>query len=217
MIYETEFKNVKYKFDESRYGHGYDNILSEQDIRNRFWNVKKDDIVFDVGAMSGSYTLPSLAIGAKVYAFEPKMIHFYDLSTNIYINKFRNCIPLNIGLFNTEGIIEFSDTMRSTVVKSSTELSSIDKIYVSTIDNIMQYYNIEKLDWLKIDTEGAELQVLDGGINTLKKFKPNILVENHTCFIPNIDIRTIDYLRKFGYDSGETINMQYGSHTFYKR
>lgn len=219
MIYELEFKGFKFKFDDGKYnkqGQIDDFTKGEVYIKNRFWNINKNDVIFDIGAMSGLYTLPSLAIGAKVYAFEPKMVHFYDLCTNIFVNRFTNCIPLNIGLFNKEGTIQFSNLMRSVIVQSEHENNSIEDIYVSTIDNIVRDYNVERLDWLKIDVEGAELQVIEGGIEALKEYKPNILVENHTCFIPNIDIKVKNFLNKFGYDVGETVPMQYGSHSFYK-
>ena len=40
------------------------------------------------------------------------------------------------------------------------------------------------VDWIKIDVEGVELQVLKGGIETLKRYRPKLLIEDHTRVYP---------------------------------
>jgi len=51
----------------------------------------------------------------------------------------------------------------------------LTQVNVTTIDS----YNFDKIDFIKIDTEGHELYVLEGAINTIEKYKPNIFIEVH--------------------------------------
>jgi FkbM family methyltransferase len=52
-------------------------------------------------------------------------------------------------------------------------------VKMDTLDNIMRYYNLKKVDLVKIDVEGAELDVLEGSFSMLKRYKPKLLIEVH--------------------------------------
>jgi FkbM family methyltransferase len=71
-----------------------------------------------------------------------------------------------------------------------------------TIDGMFQQLNLESLDVIKIDTEGAELSILKGGEKTLREFKPTILLEfddkNTTQFGYRRD-DIIELLKTYGY------------------
>ena len=61
-------------------------LMREHGIRNKFWNIKKDDLVIDVGAYFGSYTLSALVMGARVIAIEPNMESILNLLRNVSMN-----------------------------------------------------------------------------------------------------------------------------------
>jgi len=50
----------------------------------------------------------------------------------------------------------------------------------TTLDDLAQRFGWERLDWMKIDTEGAELGILRGGESVLRRFRPALLIEDHT-------------------------------------
>ena len=76
----------------------------------------------------------------------------------------------------------------------ATKASSVKKtkVKVIRIDDL----NLEKLDIMKIDVEGFETDVLSGARNTLRKFRPRIILETHTSVLKK---SCIDYLRNEGY------------------
>jgi FkbM family methyltransferase len=180
----------------------------EESIRARFYYpyIKAGDVVFDIGASFGSYTLPALALGAKVYAFSPE--HEYPLiKRNIEINNYPQfpantspfVFPLGIyskrGYFKTDSA-EFSEQDR----RKETEGKWTGWwIPVTTLDDFVNEDGLDRLDYLKIDTEGAELEVLKGGIETIKKYKPKMLLEAHLFKDENMGQKLIDFLEPLGY------------------
>ena len=69
----------------------------------------------------------------------------------------------------------------------------------TTLDEWVESSGITRIDFIKIDTEGAELEILKGGLNCLKRFKPKLLVEAHTfveeSLLPNVE----ELLKSLGY------------------
>ena len=57
------------------------------EIRDKYWNLKEKDIVFDIGAAGGLYTIPALACGAYVHSFEPIPTQVKHLVDNVNLNK----------------------------------------------------------------------------------------------------------------------------------
>ncbi len=87
------------------------------------------------------------------------------------------------------------------VEKLEKNKNDMPSIFVAKIDTIVSKYNIEKVDFIKIDIEGAELQVLKSSENFIKKFKPKFIIEPHFIdgvlnknqivdFFTNIDYNT---------------------------
>lgn len=148
----------------------------EKDFREKYWNVKADDIVFDVGASYGAYALSAAAMGAVVYAFEPEKTVYYDLLNNILINNWDDvCFPERIALWNnSDGLIDMREYAPHWPPQTIT-----GKYKIKTLDQISDYHQLQKLDWLKIDVEGAEENVILGGLKTIEKFKPNVIIECH--------------------------------------
>lgn len=148
----------------------------EIDFRDVYWNIQKDDVVFDVGASYGTYTLSAAVMGANVFSFEPEKTVHCDLVQNILINKFEdNCLALNLGLWRDDTVIDMKEYAPHWPEQTITE-----KYQATSLDAICEKYNISKLDWVKIDVEGAEEHVIIGGLKTITKYKPNLIIECHT-------------------------------------
>lgn len=155
----------------------------ENDFREKYWKIKPNDIVFDVGSSYGSYALTACAMGATVYCFEPEKSVFPDLVNNIIINNWQDrCFAENIGIWNGE-----KTTVNMREYAPHWPPYTITSLYsVKTLDNISDDKKIDRLNWLKIDVEGGEEEVVKGGIETIKKFKPNLIIECHIFLRENI-------------------------------
>lgn len=128
----------------------------------------------DCGAAYGSYTLPALAKGAEVIAFEPHPEYMKALQRNTSVNAFV-CQLAQCGLFNEEKILDWDE---------------VKQMVLAPLDS----FPVTKIDWIKIDTEGAELKVLEGGINTLKRTKPNFIIEIHDFLDQNMETNVLAWL-----------------------
>ncbi len=161
----------------------YEHNIYEPHITKFFQeNVKSGDCFFDVGANIGYFTfLASSLVGdsGKVYAFEPFSENVKFLSLTKQVNSFSNIdiIPMAVSdnndlcLFDNSGSNGFIRSMNDQVsrVLGSTPVYSIK------LDSF--FSNIERMDYIKIDTEGAEYLAINGAYESLKKFKPTIVTE----------------------------------------
>lgn len=170
--------------DNSNDDYQFDSELSEQILVRNI--VKKGMVVFDVGANIGKYTkLFSLLVGekGKVYAFEPSQNSFNIISSAL--NKSR-CSNVNLFLKavyskNTKVILnEFPDLYcswnslgkpRMVDPKNEKEFVPIIKsveVEAITLDSFCNENHISRIDYLKLDVEGAEVFALEGALELLK-------------------------------------------------
>jgi len=159
--------------------------------------IMKDDVVFDIGANIGAFTVPfAKKVGelGKVYAFEPQKLIYDILQENINKNKLENVKVFNAGVGIKEEELELNDIDYSKVgnfggVSFKYESSSFtknikNKKYKVEVINLDQLMEIKKCNFIKMDVELMELDILKGGRNFLKKFRPILWIENHQSY-PN--------------------------------
>lgn len=143
--------------------------------------ININDIIIDVGANIGYFSiLYSKLVGenGKVYAFEPAINTFNKLIKNIKLNSITNIITNQIGIGNkNETLFIFYDknNIGSSSYVSKEKNSIKEKTIIKKFDS--EYKFIKKINFIKIDVEGFELEVLNGMKETIKKFKPNMVVE----------------------------------------
>jgi FkbM family methyltransferase len=166
--------------------------IHEDDIITRF-TPKEGDIVIDIGAHIGLYTIiSSKRVGAqgKVVAIEADPENFEMLNRNIKLNQLTNVIPLNYAVYSKETKIklylpsgESGFTKYNTIMPNwiNTQEKFVE-VNANTLDYLLQLNKIrqEEVNWIKIDVEGAEFEVLKGATNVLSKSKDvAILMELH--------------------------------------
>ena len=164
----------------------------EDDIIERF-SPKQGDIVVDIGAAFGFYTIiSSKRVGAqgKVVAIEAHPSNFEMLNRNIKLNQLTNVIPLNYAAYSKDKKIklylpevESGYTIYNTIMsnRARTEDKFVE-VNANTLDYLLQLKGIkqEEVNWIKIDVEGAEFEVLKGAANILSKSKDiALLIEVH--------------------------------------
>jgi|SRR5215212_3347802 len=164
----------------------------EDDIIEHF-TPKQGDIVVDIGAHMGRYTIiASKRVGTngKVVAIEAHPGNFEMLNRNIKLNQLANVIPLNYAVYSKETKIklylpeeESGYTIYNTIMsnRAGTEDKFVD-VNAQTVDYLLELNQIreEEVNWIKIDVEGAEFEVLKGATNVLSKSKDiALLIEIH--------------------------------------
>ena len=171
----------------------------ERDIREKYWNVQEGDVVVDVGASYGSYTLAACAMGAKkVFAYEPEPTVWVDLVRNLDLNRWHEadpelsrCVPFCMGLWSVEGVVSmksYAPHWPSHTISGDYAVTTLDRLSAS--DRFP-----DRLDWIKVDVEGAEEHVLKGAKFTIAKFHPKLLVECHTFLDPEMVNKVKDILK----------------------
>lgn len=130
--------------------------------------LRAEDHFVDIGANAGSYSvLAGKAIGAKVIAFEPLPATYHRLIENMRLNHLETSAQCRyLGLAAVPGRIRFtasSDTMNHVVSASEAEVAFVE-VPVSTLDDELAGV-VPAL--MKIDVEGFEWPVLQGGLRTL--------------------------------------------------
>lgn len=137
--------------------------------------IERGDYIIDGGAYKGETSFWFLSKGAyKVFAFEPDPYNFEVLCENIKINKVENkIIPINKTLSNKVSNLSLYVTGSggSTLYKDGNFISQS-----ITIDSFIKTEKIEKINYIKLDVEGAEMKVLEGTIETIKNHKPKLAI-----------------------------------------
>lgn len=168
----------------------------EQGVRDRHWHPKAGDMVIDGGAAFGSYALPALAAGARVVAFSPADPDTQCLVANIDLNPdFAGRFMLTRdGLAHTD--VRF-DPNKSRYLEPS-EPSVAGELRCRALDAwLAEHPEIDRVDWIKLDVEGAELDALRGAEMTLRTWKPKLLIECHDFHRPMLQ-PVADYVLGLG-------------------
>jgi FkbM family methyltransferase len=150
--------------------------------------LQSGGVAMDVGANIGCHTLIMAAqVGprGKVVAFEPCPDIFGRLQDNIFLNNFNNVILLPWALSNISGELPLHLPRRDVFNRGTASLYFSDDwhgenkvlVPVKTIDEVVADEKLERLDLLKIDTEGNELKVMMGGEDSIKEYRPYIIFE----------------------------------------
>ncbi|MEM4914147.1 MAG: FkbM family methyltransferase [Desulfurococcaceae archaeon] len=157
----------------------------------------------DVGAYVGYYTLLMAEGGCDVIALEPDPRSFVLLVDNITLKRLqRKIVVFNKAICESNQLVlfkfskspsesSFTSYMRGDLVEFTRSVPCV------TLDSVLSTFEPRNLI-LKIDVEGAALQVLKGGMRTIARFKPHIVLEVHRTHESD-ELLVLSILRKHGY------------------
>lgn len=131
-------------------------------------SVEKNDVVWDVGANMGIYTklfADLTGLQGKVFAFEPSTQNYKKLVSNL--KNVANVVFLPFGLGNKEETVAFkqgNDELGATsqVLDISTSMGGYDQVEIRCGDQLVESGTVSLPNFIKIDVEGFELEVLTG-------------------------------------------------------
>lgn len=141
--------------------------------------VRPGDWVLDIGANIGAHSIAFARIvgeDGRVLAFEPQWQTYLALCGNVAINSLRNVFPMRTAVGATGGSIfipplELDETCNAGGVELGGEEG--EAISLICVDSL----HLPRMDFMKIDVEGMELDVLKGAHKTIAKFRPVLYVE----------------------------------------
>lgn len=191
-VQEWNFKHEMYAFKRNVSGVQYldfgllspeGEILLERMINE----TSAGDVVYDVGAYTGDYSLPLATKGCTVYSFEPHTETYKKLVKNIRANGINNVTCFNRGVSDERGELTFyqssqpacSSFNRYNAEKGDAEILSEATIEVITIDQLVDNTEIDPPKHIKIDVEGLGIEVINGGLRTIRDYTPMIYLETH--------------------------------------
>jgi FkbM family methyltransferase len=169
--------------------HSVNQVIAEQFYK---WNwhyyqvpetvVDNKDVVFDCGSAEGIFSLIAWANCKKVYAFEP--LEEYLDGLNRTFKAIENVVIVNEALGDRIGSAYFAKKGISSQI-SNTETDN--KVKLNTIDNFCHSHKTV-VNYIKADIEGFEINLLHGGENSIRSYKPKIAI---TVYHPENNVKEI--------------------------
>lgn len=148
----------------------------EKHTVNWIKTFSEGEVFYDIGANVGAYSLIASKIGKcyMIFAFEPVPGTFYELLSNIKLNRASNITACNICLSDTNSttIFQLSSDLPGGALHDGINSNQADNTTnficpTITLDNFIEINNYRKPNHLKIDVDGAELNILKGAVKTL--------------------------------------------------
>jgi len=172
----------------------------EKHIVNKLKQVfsRNPDLIFvDIGAHIGKYTVLAGRYLKRgfVVAFEPCLENFKYLTLNVKLNNINNAKLFQLALWNEVKRIKLFIASTSGEHTCKQTFGKFIEVLAMPLDVIIFHMNFQDVDIVKIDVEGAEIEVIEGALNTLRKCKPHLIVE---VKLHNLH-RMFGYLLKLGY------------------
>lgn len=149
-----------------------------------FGLAREGDVVVDVGVNIGETAMNFARIvgpSGAVLGFEPDPVTFLRARTNLSLNSFPNLRLENIALGGEEGVVTLervalgnSGMNRVTKLPPSTEAATVK---MTTLDHFIRRADLSRIDLVKLDVEGYELEVIKGSQESLARFRPILFIE----------------------------------------
>ncbi|HLA56886.1 MAG TPA: FkbM family methyltransferase [Flavobacterium sp.] len=179
LLFKTKYEGLEFTTKDALY-----NIVEDFDFYQHFHKVKHGDVIMDAGANNGYIALLFAKLAGengKVYAFEPDAINIKYIEENIGLNEdVKNIIIEDLLLWNENTFVDFYEA--GTVGSSAVWMPGSDKVVKKEavrIDDWVAKNNIQKLDFIKMDIEGAEIEAMDGCVETIKNLKPDFAIASY--------------------------------------
>jgi len=178
----------------------FENYFLKLNNPNEKFEIKKDDIVIDIGAHIGYFTIYAAknAYQGIVYSIEPYRESFEILKKNLKLNDLSNVKPFHAAISKITGqvtlYIDKNNQIGNSIFRMD-ETTESEKVESFSLRDFMENNKIEKIDFLKIDCEGAEFEILLNLEKEVLKKINKISAEIHENDNNSLD-KLIDFFNK---------------------
>ena len=188
------------KKDDHFFSTNPEQVIPEIEVLKKL--IKKDDTLVDVGANIGFYTLNFERLvgkNGKIFAFEPEPSNFKLLEKNIKINGLEDHVKVfHKAVSNKKGISNLligPTSGTNSIVESYNTNEKIIEVETIVLDEFFNTLD-EKIDFVKIDTEGHDAKVLEGMQNIIQRNQDiKIMTEFVPEFLERSDSNSENYIQ----------------------
>src|SRR5579862_3417793 len=159
--------------------------------------VRRGDVVYDLGANVGFYTLLGARLAGDegaVYSFEPLPRNLEFLRKHVAINGLKNCVVMDAA------VADFDGEMRLDASEAPTTAHLVDSggivVRVVSPDSLVEGGEIRPPGVMKVDVECSEVKALRGAERTIERYRPRILLATHNR---ELHVECVELLEGVGY------------------
>jgi FkbM family methyltransferase len=195
-------RGIWFELDLRQFGDRFIYYLEYERWETRFVErcVRPGWVVIDVGAHIGYYTLLfARRVGERgcVLAVEPALATFASLRRNIELNPAVNVRACRMALSDRQGVARLRFGKHSGLTHLATHDDPGDETTpMSTLDDFVKEQGLTRLDFLKVDIEGAEGRLLAGAVDTLRRLRPIVMIEVNPAALAMLGERAEDLVRR---------------------
>ena len=182
-----------------------ENFILETNTSHKMFKIMEHDTVIDIGAHVGYFTLyaTNLAKKGKIISYEPSKNSFLTLEKNIKMNKFSNIKLENVAVSKIQGkaLLHTNDMDEiSNSLYNRNNKVEVQEVETTTLDNIFLKHKLEKINFLKMDCEGAEYDIIMNASSSILDKIQKISAEIHEEIVPYSKKVIIEKLEKHGFN-----------------
>jgi FkbM family methyltransferase len=157
-----------------------------------FWMSEnlEDLVIYDIGAFHGLLSLYFASKARQVISYEPNVKNHARLMENLRLNNVKNVLVRKLGVSSKKDIAQMvsarhmlggASIARDTIggILNSDQPVHSEQILVTTLDDDIREFCLPKPDFIKVDVEGAEFEVLIGARNIILDHHPRLFLEMH--------------------------------------
>ena len=159
--------------------------------------LRPADVVLDIGANIGvtAHILSDFVPQGRVHAFEPGPDLFAMLQKNLQHNGVGNVTPVQCAVSDSPGTLQFLQDSAYGFLTHEGPAHMTHPVRITTVDDYVREQGLQRVDFIKIDVEGFEPQVMRGARETLLRFRPIVYFElNSWCLLAHGRNNPLDFL-----------------------
>lgn len=170
---------------------------------------ESDEILWDIGANIGCYSLYAAKKGIVVQAFEPAPVNFWLLNRNVAINKFRKVTIYPFALSNRSEIFFWEpNPLAGTAENQLLKEGKSCCVQAYTIDELAKKSGVQFPTHIKLDVDGIENLILEGATDSLRDKRVRSLICEVTEGNPETEF-IVDFARQMGFNAPVTRHPPY--------
>lgn len=144
-------------------------------------DFRRGETVLDCGAESGEFALyaaRSVGGSGKVIVFEPDPVACATIMKNLAINRLDNVQVVNKGVWSIDTVLNYDENKRM-LTKDPAHTGNAARVEVASIDNELGRMGVDRVDFIKMDVEGSEIEAIKGAAGTIDRFKPEMAIASY--------------------------------------
>lgn len=189
FLFESEEPMTTYDGGQTRYKRFVVEGIDDWDCRKeldaeiykmRYVKPEPGDIVLDIGAYKGDtavFFADCVGRTGKVYSFEPVAANYSDLLKTIDLNGLGNIVvPVNRGCSDKSGSMQATSSSAGAAWSFLSQNCGAEKVELISVDEFASSAGLERVDFIKMDVEGMEEEVIAGMEDTIRRFHPKLAI-----------------------------------------